>query len=38
MNQELVEKFPKLQGMTNESINKSIQCQESLIQEIIKRF
>ena len=38
MNQELVEKYPKLQGMTNESLNKSIECQESLIQEMIKLY
>lgn len=38
MNPELVEKYPKLQGMTNESINKSIECQESLIQEMMKLY
>lgn len=38
MNQELVEKYPKLQGMTNESINKSIEYQESLIQEMFKLY
>ncbi len=36
MNQELVEKYPKLQGMTNESLNKSIELQESFIQEMMK--
>mgnify|MGYP006874629403 FL=1 len=36
MNQELVEKYPKLQGMTNESLNKSIELQESFIQETMK--
>lgn len=38
MNQELVEKYPKLQGMTNESINKSIECHELLIQEMMKLY
>lgn len=38
MNQELVEKYPKLQGMTNESLNKSIEYQETLIQEMIKLY
>lgn len=38
MNQELVEKYPKLQGMTNESVNKSIECHELLIQEMIKLY
>lgn len=38
MNQELVEKYPKLQGMTNESINKSIEGHELLIQEMIKLY
>ena len=38
MNQELVEKYPKLQGMTNESINKSIECHEKLIQEMYKLY
>jgi len=38
MNQELVEKYPKLQGMTNETINKSIECQELLIQEMLKLY
>ena len=38
MNQELVEKYPKLQGMTNESINKSIECHEKLIQEMVKLY
>lgn len=36
MNPELVEKYPKLQGMTNESLNKSIELQESFIQETMK--
>ena len=36
MNQELVEKYPKLQDMTNESLNKSIELQESFIQETMK--
>ena len=35
MNQELVEKYPKLQGLTNENINKSIECHEKLIQEMM---
>lgn len=38
MNQELVEKYTKLQGMTNESINKSIECHEKLIQEMMKLY
>ena len=38
MNQELAEKYPKLQGMTNESINKSIECHETLIQEMFKLY
>lgn len=38
MNQELVEKYPKLQGMTNENINKSIECHELLIQEMMKLY
>jgi hypothetical protein len=38
MNQELVEKYPKLQGMTNENLNKSIEYQETLIQEMIKLY
>lgn len=38
MNQELVEKYPKLQGMTNESVNKSIECHEKLIQEMMKLY
>ena len=38
MNQELVEKYPKLQGMTNESLNKSIECHEKLIQEMMKLY
>lgn len=38
MNQELVEKYPKLQGMTNESINKSIEGHKSLIQEMMKLY
>lgn len=38
MNQELVEKYPKLQGMTNESLNKSIELQESFIQEMMKLY
>lgn len=38
MNQELVEKYPKLQGMTNENINKSIECHEKLIQEMMKLY
>jgi hypothetical protein len=38
MNQELVEKYPKLQGMTNESLNKSIKLQESFIQETMKLY
>jgi hypothetical protein len=38
MNQELIEKYPKLQGMTNESINKSIEYQESIIQEMIELY
>ena len=38
MNQDLVEKYPKLQGMTNESLNKSIELQESLIQEMMKLY
>ena len=37
MNQELVEKYPKLQGMTPENyLNKSIEYHESLIQEMTK--
>lgn len=38
MNQELVEKYPKLQCMSNESLNKSIEYQESLIQEMINLY
>lgn len=38
MNQELVEKYPKLQGMTNESLNESIKYQESIIQEMMKLY
>lgn len=38
MNQELAEKYPKLQGMTNESLNKSIELQESFIQEMFKLY
>ena len=38
MNQELVEKYPSLQGMTNENINKSIECHELLIQEMYKLY
>ena len=38
MNKELIEKYPKLQGMTNESINKSIECHEKLIQEMYKLY
>ena len=38
MNKELIEKYPKLQGMTTESINKSIECHETLIQEMIKLY
>lgn len=38
MNQELVEKYPKLQGMTNESINKSIEGHKSLIQQMMKLY
>lgn len=38
MNQELVEKYPKLQGLTNENINKSIECHEKLIQEMFKLY
>lgn len=38
MNPELVEKYPKLQGMTNESVNKSIECHELLIQEMMKLY
>lgn len=38
MNPELVEKYPKLQGMTNESINKSIEGHKSLIQQMMKLY
>lgn len=38
MNQELVEKYPSLQGMTDENINKSIECHELLIQEMMKLY
>lgn len=38
MNPELVEKYPKLQGMTNESINKSIEGHKLLIQEMMKLY
>lgn len=38
MNQELVEKYPKLQGMTNESINKSIEYHEILIKEMMELY
>ena len=38
MNPELVEKYPKLQGMTNESLNKSIEYQESLIREMAELY
>ena len=38
MNQELVEKYPKLQGMTNENLKKSIEYHETLIQEMIKLY
>ena len=38
MNKELIEKYPKLQGMTNENLNKSIEGHELLIQEMIKLY
>ena len=38
MNQDLVEKYPKLQGMTNDNLNKSIECHESLIQEMMRLY
>ena len=38
MNKELIKKYPKLQGMTNESINKSIECHELLIQKMMKLY
>jgi hypothetical protein len=38
MNKELIKKYPKLQGMTNESINKSIELHESFIQEMFKLY
>ena len=38
MNQNLVEKYPSLQGMTDENINKSIECHEKLIQEMMKLY
>lgn len=38
MNQELVEKYPSLQGMTDENINKSIECHELLIQKMMKLY
>ena len=38
MNQDLTEQYPKLQGMTNENLNKSIECHETLIQEMMKLY
>lgn len=38
MNQNLVEKYPSLQGMTDENINKSIECHELLIQKMMKLY
>lgn len=38
MDQELVEKYPKLQGLTNENINKAIEGHELLIQEMMKLY
>lgn len=38
MNTDLTEQYPKLQGMTNENLNKSIECHEKLIQEMIKLY
>lgn len=38
MNKELINKYPKLQGMTNESINKSIEYQKSLIKEMMELY
>ena len=38
MNQELFEKYPSLQGMTDENINKSIECHELLIQKMLKLY
>lgn len=38
MDQELVEKYPKLQGLTNENINKAIEGHELLIQEMLKLY
>ena len=38
MKEDLVEQYPKLQGMTNENLNKSIECHETLIQEMIKLY
>lgn len=38
MNQELVEKYPSLQGMTDENINKSIECHKLLIQKMMKLY
>ena len=38
MNTDLAEQYPKLQGMTNENLNKSIEYQETLIQEMIKLY
>lgn len=38
MNTDLTEQYPKLQGMTTESMNKSIECHEKLIQEMMKLY
>lgn len=38
MNTDLAEQYPKLQGMTNENLNKSIECHEKLIQEMTKLY
>ena len=38
MKQELAEQYPKLQSMTNENLNKSIECHEKLIQEMFKLY
>ena len=38
MNTDLAEQYPKLQDMTNENLNKSIECHEKLIQEMINLY
>ena len=38
MKEDLVEKYPILQGVTNDNLIKSIECHETLIQEMIKLY